>query len=218
MSWESWKPWWAAHGSGHSAASHWGGQFLGTNLVRGWLGLRDRPGSREMQRCGWARCQGYQHQKKRIVSGRGRVGDRWWGLARSNGSDAAYPCFHVVIAQAIRIKGLIGRIWQNPAGRPSPSPGRPRTIQTAPVVVGRDAVIFSRRRGKREAKLRRSGPAAGQSNPKIPPRMPATERPGDEGDRQRNRQRAIVSSILPGAQGQSAGGHQRTTRQEEMYG
>ena len=129
MSWESWKPWWAAHGSGHSAASHWGGQFLGTNLVRGWLGLRDRPGSREMQRCGWARCQGYQHQKKRIVSGRGRVGDGWWGLARSNGSDAAYPCFHVVIAQAIRIKGLIGRIWQNPAGRPSPSqddPGRSR--------------------------------------------------------------------------------------------
>ena len=155
MSWESWKPWWAAHGSGHSAASHWGGQFLGTNPVRGWLGLS-----------GGARQTGIPTDAEMRVGKMPRIPASektdcfrtWssWGQVVGVGSQQrlrrGLPLFPCGNCPGNSDQGAHWPHLAKSSREAFSQSGRPRTIQTAPFVDGREAVIFSRR----GAKLRRS--------------------------------------------------------------
>ncbi len=79
------------------AANLWGP----TRCAAGWALPEGRATDRDSKRCRDAGAQGAKDpsiKKTGCFRTAVEVGDRWWGLAHNNGSDAAYPCFHVVIA------------------------------------------------------------------------------------------------------------------------
>ena len=110
---------------GHSAASHWGGQFLGTNPVRGWALPWGRATDRDSKRCRDAGGQGAKDpsiEKKRIVSG-GRVGGGGWLAATARRGLPLFPCGNCLG------NSDQGAHWLHLLS-PSPGPPRPPPLLT----------------------------------------------------------------------------------------